>query len=130
MKKLTTLAVAAALAVAFIPSVTGHAFAQSLGHSEVVATDHSMRSSKLIGMAIFNDKGEKIGTISDILVKGSASEPMAVLSVGEYTGGSKMVAVPLSHITMKADKPSMIATKAELQAMQEWRFAGLAGGGG
>ena len=130
MKKLATLAAAAALAVTMIPAVTSHAFAQSLTNSAVVAQDHSMRSSKLIGMAIFNDKGEKIGTISDILVKGSASEPMAVLSVGEYTGGSKMVAVPLSHITMKADKPIMIATKAGLQAMQEWHFVGLAVGGG
>lgn len=128
MKKLSTLAVAAALAVALIPAVTSHAFAQSLTPSAVVAQDHSMRTSKLIGMDVYNNKGEKLGKISDVLVKASASEPMVVLSVGE--SGSKMVTVPLNHITMKADKPMMAATMTELQAMQEWRFAGLAGGGG
>jgi sporulation protein YlmC with PRC-barrel domain len=90
-----------------------------------------MRSSKLIGMEVFNQKGEKIGKIEDILVKGSATEPLAVLSVGRFTGGGdKMVAVPLSHITMNGDHPGMAATKTEMASMAPWQFIGLNGGGG
>ncbi len=131
MKKLTTLATAAALAVAFVPMIASHSFAQSMAKSAIVASDHSMRGSKLIGMDIFNDQGQKIGKIEDILIKSSGSEPVAVLSVGEFTGEhSKMVAVPMSHIAMKSDKASMPATKAQMAAMPNWHFDGLEGGGG
>jgi len=131
MKKLTTFAAVAALAMAFVPAVASPASAQSLAVSAIVAQDHSMRSSKLIGMDIYDDKGVKIGKIEDILVKGSASEPVAILSVGSYVGGGqKLIEVPISHINLKADKASMAATKADLAAMQAWKFQGLAGGGG
>ena len=132
MKTLKTFAVAATLAVALTPGLLNHAVAQvARAASSVVAADHSMRASKMIGMDIFNEKHEKIGKIVDILVKGAAEEPMAVLSVGAYTGsGTKMVAVPLSHITMKSDQPAMEATKATLMAMPGWAFTGLMGGGG
>jgi sporulation protein YlmC with PRC-barrel domain len=131
MKKLPAFAAVTALTMAFVPAITIHAFAQSLAISAIVMPDHSMRSSKLIGMDIFNQQGVKIGKIEDILVKGSAAEPVAILSVGGFAGGGdKMVAVPMSHITLKADKASMPATKAELAAMPAWQFTGLSGGGG
>jgi sporulation protein YlmC with PRC-barrel domain len=130
MTKLT-IAAATALAMAFVPAIATQTFAQSLTPSSVVAPDHSMRSSKLIGMDLYNQKGEKIGTIADILVKGTKSEPVAILSVGDYTGGGeKMVAVPMSHIALKGDTASMPATKAQLIAMPGWKFTGLSGGGG
>jgi sporulation protein YlmC with PRC-barrel domain len=127
MKKLTILAATTALTMAFAPSIVTPAFAQSMAISTIVAQDHSMRSSKLIGMDVFNDKGEKIGKIEDVLVKASAAEPLAVLSV---TGNAKMVAVPLSHVSLKSDKAIMPATKAEMAAMTPWQFVGLSGGGG
>jgi sporulation protein YlmC with PRC-barrel domain len=131
MQKLTTLAVTTALAMALVPTIASPVFAQSMAISAIVATDHSMRSSKLIGMDIFNDQGVKIGKIEDILVKGSASEPLAVLSVGAFAGGgSKMVAVPISHIALKSDKASMPATKGQIEEMPGWKFTGYSGGGG
>ena len=131
MKKLSTFAAATALALALAPTLATPSFAQSMAISSIVAMDHSMRSSKLIGMDVFNEKGEKIGKIADILVKGSASEPMAVLSVGAFVGGGdKMIEVPLSHVTMKNDKAGMPGTKAQLAAMPSWQFTGLSGGGG
>ncbi len=109
----------------------GHALAQSQSHSDVVAADHTMRTSKLIGMPVFNQEGKKIGTIADILVKPDASEPMAVLSVGGFTGQrGKMVEVPLSHVTVEGHKASMAGSKAEVIAMPSWQFMGLGGGGG
>jgi sporulation protein YlmC with PRC-barrel domain len=131
MNKLKTVSAAVVLAMSFAPNIMHPVLAESLAVSAIVAQDHSMRSSKLIGMDIYNDKGEKIGKIEDILVRGTASEPLAVLSVGGYVGiGTKMVAVPLSHITLKADKASMPASKTELASMAGWQFTGLSGGGG
>jgi sporulation protein YlmC with PRC-barrel domain len=123
---------AVALAAASAPTITTQVLAQSMAKSAIVAADHSMRGSKLIGMDIFNQQGMKIGKIEDILVKGSAAEPVAILSVGAFAGGGgdKMVAVPMSHISLNADKASMPATKAEIAAMPGWQFNGLSAGGG
>jgi sporulation protein YlmC with PRC-barrel domain len=122
---------AVALAAASVPTITTQVLAQSMAKSAIIAADHSMRGSKLIGMDIFNQQGMKIGRIEDILVKGSAAEPVAILSVGAFAGGGdKMVAVPMSHISLNADKASMPATKAEIAAMPGWQFNGLSGGGG
>jgi len=88
-------------------------------------------AAKLIGMDVYDAKGARIGKIEEVLVKGSASEPVVVLSVGSFVGGGdKMVGVPMSHIALKGDKASMAATKTELASMEAWRFNGLAGGGG
>jgi sporulation protein YlmC with PRC-barrel domain len=130
MKKLTTVLTAAALALVFAPSIINPAAAQSRSRSEIVAPDHSMRTSKLIGIEVYNENGDDIGKLEDILVKDSTSEPQVVLSVGGFFGeGPKLVVVPLSHISLKADKASMSATKAQMAALPKWQFNGEGGGG-
>jgi len=57
---------------------------------------------------------------------------MAVLSVGAFTGGTKMLKVPVSHVHLKADTmmmPGADGTKAALVAMPAYTY-GLNGGGG
>jgi hypothetical protein len=122
-----TLAIAAALACFATAGLVTQAGAQSLSH--IVAQDHGMKASGLIGLTVTNDKGEVLGKIADIIVKGSATEPMAILSSGSGST-AKMVAVPLSHIGMKNDKASMAMTMADFYAMPGWAFNGLNGGGG
>jgi len=129
MKTIAHFMAVGALALAFSPAVAPAAFAQSQSRSSIVAADHSMSSSKLIGMAIYDQHGQQIGTIADILVKSGKIEPLAVVSVGDYVGnGPKMIAVPLSHIEMNADKASMKVTKSQLAAMPTWQWVGMAGG--
>ena len=131
MTKLTTLAASAALALVCASPIIRPAFAQSMAYSNIVARDHSMRTSKLIGMDVFNEKGKKIGKIEDILVKESASEPLAVLSVDASAAGhEKMVAVPLNHVKLKKDKASMSMANVDFASMPAWKFSGLQGGGG
>ena len=131
MTKLTTLAASAALALVCASPIISPAFARPMTYSTIVAHDHSMRTSRLIGMDVFNEKGKKIGKIEDILVKESASEPLAVLSVGAAAGGDeKMVAVPLNHVKLKSDRASMSMADADFASMPAWKFAGLEGGGG
>jgi sporulation protein YlmC with PRC-barrel domain len=129
MKKLTTVLTAAALALAFAASISNPASAQSQVPGAMVARDHSLRAGKLIGLEVYNDQGEDIGKLEDILVKNTASEPQAVLSVGGFVGeGSKLVVVPLSHISLKAGKASMSATKEQMAAMPNWQFNNEGGG--
>jgi sporulation protein YlmC with PRC-barrel domain len=129
MKKLTTVLAAAALALAFAPSIITPASAQSQIPGAMVSQAHSMRASKLIGTEVYNEKGEDIGKLEDILVKDTVSEQQAVLSVGGFVGeGEKLVVVPLSHISLKADKASMAATKEQMAALPKWQFGNEGGG--
>jgi len=89
------------------------------------STEHAMRTSRLIGQAVYNDQNEKIGAIEDILVSPTpGKEPLAILSVGPFLGGGdKLVAVPLSHVQLDHGKMAMAgATKAMLASMASYLF--------
>lgn len=101
--------------------------AQNLtGSYAIVMADHTMRASKLIGVTVNDDHGQKLGTIVDVMVKAGASEPIVILSTG-----SRMVAAPISHISI--DKTAVMmphTTAAMIAAMPTYSFNPLAGGGG
>ena len=103
-------------------------------HSALMLADHTMRSSKLIGAAVYNDQGEKIGTVDDIIVTAGAVEPTVVVSVGAFLGtGEKLVSEPLSHVKLgKGDRMMMPgATKSAISAKPAYKYEyGLQGGGG
>jgi sporulation protein YlmC with PRC-barrel domain len=94
--------------------------------------DHNMRSSKVIGMAVYNDHNEKIGVIDDILLPTTGGEVTAVLSVGGFLRvGEKMVKVPLSHVHFMAEKPMMPdGDKAALMTMPKYSYTYNGVGGG
>jgi hypothetical protein len=79
MKTFTTLIAMAALSATF----AAPSFALSPTH-DIVMPDHSMRSSKLIGATVYNDQGQSIGSVIDVLVKGASVEPTVILSVGDW----------------------------------------------
>jgi hypothetical protein len=126
MMKLTAIVSVSALALAFAAPSTG--FAQNLASSGIyVAPDHSMSVKTMLGVPIYNDKHEKIGTIETVMVKSAGGEPTVILSVGDYLGtGPKMIAVPLNHLKLEGtDAMTMAgATKAMLQSMPIYSIAG------
>jgi hypothetical protein len=127
MKKLSTIVAATALALAFASPVPG--FAQNLTFQGpiVVMPDHSMSVKSMLGAPIYNEQHEKIGTIQNIMVTGSATEPTAILSVGDYLGtGPKLVGVPLSHLQLQGNAAMMMpgATKSWLQGLATYSEAG------
>lgn len=91
-----------------------------------------MRTSKLIGSQVYNDQGQSIGPVTDVLVRNGTSEPTVVLSVGDYIdAGQKMVAVPLSHINLDVAKPMMAGeTKQMLASMPTYLFPPIMSGYG
>lgn len=102
--------------------------------SSVMLADHTMRASKLVGMPVYNDAGEKVGTVDDILVTAGAVEPTAIVSVGTFLGVSeRLVKEPLSHLKLAPGAKMMMpnATKAAIAAKPVFQYQyGLAGGGG
>lgn len=112
MTKFLKLAAVGALALAF----AGPALAQS-AMKDVMTKDHSMRTSKVIGMVVYNDGGDKIGTVLDVLIRAGV-EPQAIVNVGDYLGGSKLVALPLAKLNLEGSKPMMMgASKSMLMAL-------------
>src|SRR5262249_3603401 len=109
-----TLIVAAVL----LAGPTSGALAEESTGNPIMLREHSMRMSKLNGSYVYDDQGQTVGSVAEILMK-RGSEPMAILSVGDYVGGGpKMVAVPLSRINLEGPKPTMAgATKEKLANM-------------
>jgi hypothetical protein len=57
------------------------------------------RTSKVVGLNVYNDNNESIGSINDLLTDRSGNIKAAVISVGGFLGvGSHLVAVPFDKI--------------------------------
>ena len=57
------------------------------------------RASKLVGLSVYNDNNESIGSINDLLTDRNGNIKAAVISVGGFLGmGSRLVAVPFDKI--------------------------------
>ena len=90
--------------------------APSTASSSSIATSHpvggalqkshgSWRSSKLVGATVYNDQGDSIGTIDDLLIGDDGKISSAVVSVGGFVGlGSKLVEVPFSQLRFEQSR--------------------------
>jgi sporulation protein YlmC with PRC-barrel domain len=57
------------------------------------------RASKLVGLSVYNDNNERIGSINDLLTDRSGNIKAAVIGVGGFLGvGSHLVAIPFDKI--------------------------------
>src|SRR6202011_3468914 len=57
------------------------------------------RASKVVGLSVYNDNNESIGSINDLLMDKSGNIKAAVIGVGGFLGmGSQLVAVPFDKI--------------------------------
>jgi sporulation protein YlmC with PRC-barrel domain len=57
------------------------------------------RASKLVGLSVYNDSNESIGSINDLLTDKNGNIKAAVIGVGGFLGlGSQLVAVPFDKI--------------------------------
>ena len=68
-----------------------------------IASDSSMqgnwRASKVVGLSVYNDKNESLGSISDLLMDKGGNIKAVVVGVGGFLGvGEHLVAVPYDKI--------------------------------
>jgi sporulation protein YlmC with PRC-barrel domain len=79
---------------------------------DVSVVGKGLRTSKLLGQSVVNDKDQKIGSLDDIVV-GDDHSLYAVLQVGGFLGlGSHRVAVP--YDSLKIDEQNGKVQKVEL----------------
>jgi sporulation protein YlmC with PRC-barrel domain len=57
------------------------------------------RTSKVVGLNVYNDQNQNVGSINDLLTDKSGNIKAAVLSVGGFLGmGSRYVAIPFEKL--------------------------------
>jgi PRC-barrel domain len=62
------------------------------------------RASKVVGLSVYNDKNENIGSINDLLMDKSGNIKAAVLGVGGFLGmGAHLVAIPLEKLKFSTE---------------------------
>jgi sporulation protein YlmC with PRC-barrel domain len=100
-----------------------------------VHRDGQWRASKLVGLNVYNDNNEKIGSIEELIVDKSAKVEDVILGVGGFLGmGEHYVAVPIEKLkwvnepvrtsstsTAPADKSTVgEANRGNRQASEKW----------
>jgi len=87
-------------------SPTANGYNTPSARNSVMTDNGGMRTSKIVGSSVYNDKDEKIGSIDDLII-GSDKTLHAVISVGGFLGmGSKMVEVPFDKLQFGNTKGS------------------------
>jgi sporulation protein YlmC with PRC-barrel domain len=107
LAKYRTAAVAGTLLLA------SAAFAAPPTVSESQLKGSTWRTSKVVGLNVYNDKNENVGSINDLLLDKSGNIKAAVLSVGGFLGmGSHYVAVPYDQIKF-SNEPVAYSTSSD-----------------
>ena len=73
-----------------------------------MATDSShqgeWRASKVVGLSVYNDNNESLGSINDLLMDKNGNIKAVVLGVGGFLGmGEHLVAVPLDKVKFSSE---------------------------
>ena len=116
-----------------VAAVAADSSAQTAGSSLVsvsvaelreVATGWSAKK-QILGKDVYNDAGDKIGDINDLIVTPSRSLSYAIVGVGGFLGlGEHNVAVPVSMFKQQVGKITLPgATKDALKAATKFEYA-------
>jgi sporulation protein YlmC with PRC-barrel domain len=95
--------------------------------TQAIAVGH--RASKLIGTPVYNEQGEKVGSIDDLIVTPDRALSYAIVSVGGFLGlGGRLVAIPVEQIRVeiRVEQDKLVlpgATKEALQKVPEFKYA-------
>jgi hypothetical protein len=123
----------ALVALLIAPGATG-AKAQTAGETKLGVTvtelDDVIKGwsvrRQLLGQHVYNDKGEKIGEMEDIIITPERNVSYGIVSSGGFLGiGSHDVAIPANQFH-KSDKGRLLlpgATKEKLRAMPPFEYS-------
>jgi sporulation protein YlmC with PRC-barrel domain len=77
-----------------------------LDQVDKVTQTHSVRASKIIGMEVRNEKGEKLGKVDELVIDtNTAKIRYAALSFGGFLGlGDKLFAIPWASLDCRLGK--------------------------
>jgi sporulation protein YlmC with PRC-barrel domain len=92
-------AMLATVAFAQTPTTTDRANNMAPAAASDSSFQGDWRTSKVVGLNVYNDNNENVGSINDLLTDKSGNIKAAVISVGGVLGvGARLVAVPFDKI--------------------------------
>jgi len=69
------------------------------------------RASKVVGLNVYNEKNENVGSINDLLMDKGGNIKAAVISVGGFLGmGARLVAIPLDKVKFSTEPVAYTGT--------------------
>jgi sporulation protein YlmC with PRC-barrel domain len=81
------------------PPATGDKPAMTPAAASDTSFQGNWRASKVVGLSVYNDSNESLGSINDLLMDKSGNIKGVVIGVGGFLGvGEHLVAVPLDKI--------------------------------
>jgi sporulation protein YlmC with PRC-barrel domain len=81
---------------------------------------------QVLGKTVYNDGGDRIGKVDDIIVAPDKAVSYAIIGAGGFLGmGRHDVAIPVSQIKQQSDGKFLLAgaTKDALKAMPPFEYA-------
>jgi sporulation protein YlmC with PRC-barrel domain len=128
MKSLSTIAIAVLVigtSTCFAQQVVGST-QLGVAYAELrdVTTGWSTKK-QVLGKKVFNDSGETVGTIDDIIVAPDKAVSYAIIGAGGFLGvGRHDVAIAVSQLKESGDRFILAgATKDAIKAMPEFEYA-------
>ena len=102
--------------------------ATSAGTFASTQTADEWRSSKLVGLTVYNQADEKVGDISDLVLGPDGKISNAVIGVGGFLGlGEKLVAVAFSDLQLNRDadgtmRVTINSSKEALDSAPDYKY--------
>ena len=89
-----------------------------------VRLESGQRISQIIGASVFNDAGERIGGLDDLVMIEGDKVSVAIIGIGGFLGmGAKLVAVPYQQLKRDGEKLVLPGvTKDVLDAMPSFSY--------
>ncbi len=85
------------------------------------------RASKLVGVSVYNDNNESLGSINDLIVDNSGSIKNAVIGVGGFLGvGERYISVSFDKLKWSNDPVKTAAATPPAGGMDSQRTVGAA----
>ncbi|HEY0569164.1 MAG TPA: PRC-barrel domain-containing protein [Xanthobacteraceae bacterium] len=98
-------------APAFAQSQTGQTGASSASEAATMQKPEQWRTSKLIGLDVYNNNNEKIGDIDELMMQQSGQIELVVIGVGGFLGiGEHRVALPFNQVKFSNEPRGSTAT--------------------
>ncbi len=91
-----------------------------------VATLGWSAKRQVLGVPVFNDKSERIGTVDDVVFAPDMAKSYAIIGVGRFLGvGKRDVVIRLTRLTRQVDGSFILvgATKDALNALPPFEYA-------
>lgn len=93
------------------------AFAEAPKALSESSLQNTWRVSKVVGLKIYNDNNENVGSVNDLLMDKAGNIKAAVISVGGFLGvGSRYIAIPLDQMTF-SNEPVSYTSSSNAPAM-------------